>query len=163
MKSQERPDTSLIGAAGVYYVASELSLRGLVALPTIKQTRAYDLIVMTADGEHHANIQVKTCGTKTQYWPTPAPAKIPTGRDDYYVLVHRTENHFEAFLLASCEARRLVEAACQDMEKRGKKVFPYIRTDPAVGPRWRQQWETWNGEPLSVPLGKAAPLDRESA
>jgi hypothetical protein len=151
MAKPQRPDNSLIGAAGVYFVASELSLRGLVALPTIKQTRAYDLIVTTADGKHHANVQVKTCGTKTDYWPTPAPEKIPTGPDDYYVLVHRVEGRFEAFLLASSEAKSTVAQACKDMEERKKKVFPYIWIDKSTALRWKHQWETWKGEPLSIP------------
>jgi hypothetical protein len=148
MAKPQRPDNALIGAAGVFYVASELSLRGLVALPTIKQTRAYDLIVTSADGKHHANIQVKTCGKKTNFWPTPAPEKIPTGPNDYYALVHRVEGRFEAFLLASSEAKSTVEQVCKDCEERKKKLFPNIWIGESTGPRWKQQWDTWKGEPL---------------
>ena len=35
---RQRPHTGLIGIAGVHYVVSELSRRGLVALPTIRNT-----------------------------------------------------------------------------------------------------------------------------
>ena len=55
-------DKALIGAAGVFYVAAELSLRGMIALPTIRNTAGYDIIVTNRDGSKHANIQVKTSG-----------------------------------------------------------------------------------------------------
>ena len=38
-------DISLVGAAGVHAVVSELSLRGLIALPTIRNTAGVDVIV----------------------------------------------------------------------------------------------------------------------
>jgi hypothetical protein len=38
-------DTALIGAAGVHFVVSELSLRGLIALPTIRNTAGVDVVV----------------------------------------------------------------------------------------------------------------------
>jgi hypothetical protein len=41
---------ALVGIAGVHYVAAELSRRGLIALPTIRNTAGYDIIVAT-----HAN------------------------------------------------------------------------------------------------------------
>lgn len=50
---------ALIGIAGVHYVVSELSRRGLIALPTIRNTQSYDFIAATRDGTRHANIQVK--------------------------------------------------------------------------------------------------------
>jgi hypothetical protein len=55
-------DKSLIGAAGVFHVAAELSLRNMIALPTIRNTAGYDLIATSLDGTSHANIQVKTSG-----------------------------------------------------------------------------------------------------
>ena len=43
-------NTSLIGAAGVHHVVSELSLRGLIALPTIRNTAGVDVIVTNMNG-----------------------------------------------------------------------------------------------------------------
>ena len=48
-------DKSLIGAAGVHLVVSELSFRGLIALPTIKNTRGFDVIVTNQEGTWHSN------------------------------------------------------------------------------------------------------------
>jgi hypothetical protein len=43
-------DTALIGAAGVHFVVSELSLRGLIALPTIRNTAGVDVLVTDKKG-----------------------------------------------------------------------------------------------------------------
>jgi hypothetical protein len=55
---QEYPtrDKSLVGAAGVHYVVSELSLRGLIALPTIRNTSGVDIVVVNKDGTWHAEL-----------------------------------------------------------------------------------------------------------
>ena len=58
------PNKALIGAAGVYFVASELSLRSLIALPTIRNTAGTDIVVVNKDGTWHANLQVKTSRSK---------------------------------------------------------------------------------------------------
>lgn len=54
------PANALIGIAGVHHVVSELSRRGLIALPTTRNVAGYDVIVLTPDGTKHANLQVKT-------------------------------------------------------------------------------------------------------
>ena len=59
------PDNALIGIAGVHHVVSELSRRGLVALPTVKNTAAYDIVALNVEGTWHANIQVKTSSTRS--------------------------------------------------------------------------------------------------
>ena len=48
-------DTALIGAAGVHFVVSEVSLRGLIALPTIRNTANVDVIVTNKQGTWQAN------------------------------------------------------------------------------------------------------------
>jgi hypothetical protein len=62
-------DKSLIGAAGVHFVVSELSLRGLIALPTIRNTAGIDVVVVNYDRTWHANLQVKTSKRKVSFWP----------------------------------------------------------------------------------------------
>ncbi len=37
-------DKSLKGAAGVHFVVAQLSLRGFVALPTIRNLKAFDVV-----------------------------------------------------------------------------------------------------------------------
>ncbi len=50
-KDYSTRDTSLVGAARVHAVVSELSLRGLIALPTIRSTDGVDVIVSNKAGQ----------------------------------------------------------------------------------------------------------------
>src|SRR5438045_3779537 len=92
---------ALVGIAGVHYVAAELSRRGLIALPTIRNTAGYDIIVATPDGKGHANIQVKTSLKEAKFWPMPPSKKVCCMGNDYYVLVRwiEREKRFEGFML----------------------------------------------------------------
>jgi|ERR1035437_6328667 hypothetical protein len=86
-----RISNSIIGAGGVFHVASVFSMRGLIALPTIKNTAAYDIIVTSSDGLRHANIQVKTSSARPGYWPICSKVShVRTSTDDFYVLLRRT-------------------------------------------------------------------------
>jgi len=42
---EESISKELVGAAGVHYVASELSFRGMIALPTIRNTADMTLLL----------------------------------------------------------------------------------------------------------------------
>lgn len=74
---------TLVGIAGVHHVASELSRRGLIALPTTRNTAAYDIAVTTVDGKKHANVQVKASLKRVTFFPMPPSARVRAGPDDY--------------------------------------------------------------------------------
>ena len=57
-KLSERLEKSLVGACGVFYVSAELSRRGWIAMPTIRNTKGIDIIA--SKGDKTVNIQVKT-------------------------------------------------------------------------------------------------------
>jgi hypothetical protein len=145
---------ALVGIAGVHYVAAELSRRGLVALPTIRNTAAYDIIVATPDGKRHANIQVKTSQKRVNFWPMPPSEKVCSKPNDYYVLVRWLpgEKRFEGFMLGGSEAKaqvRLGEAKHQKRIRGGtrKVVFPAIHVGgdrEKLGKRWKRKWENWS-------------------
>jgi hypothetical protein len=103
-------NNALIGIAGVHYVVAELSRRGLVALPTIENTAAYDIVALNVEGTRHANIQVKSSSKKASFFPMPPPKKIRAGPRDFYVLVRwlESEERFECFLLTGKVARAAV-------------------------------------------------------
>jgi len=142
---------ALIGIAGVHYVAAELSRRGLVALPTIRNTAAYDIIVATPDGKRHANIQVKTSQRRANFWLMPRSDKICTKPNDYYVLVRwlRNQSRFEGFLLKGREAKKEVIDSEQRERKRGveeKSMFHSVHVGGRWAKqekRWKQEWDTW--------------------
>ena len=143
----------LVGASGVHYVASELSFRGMLALPTIKNTPGYDLIVTSRNGKKHANIQVKTSqNSKTRFWPMPWPDKVCAGSGDYYVLLRRNGASFDAFMLTGREARKEVEARLKEETKSialgTRKVgFACVWVDrkglEAKKAKWARRWKNF--------------------
>ncbi len=147
------PSPALIGIAGVHHVVSELSRRGLVALPTIRNTAAYDIIVATSDGTKHANIQVKTSLKRVNSFPMPSSDRIAVRPRDWYVLLRwvAADNAFEGIMLSAREARNEVKRSEISQRKRiatgsRKKLFPGVYVGPEVeqrATRWRKGWLSW--------------------
>jgi hypothetical protein len=148
-------NNALIGAAGVHHVVSELCRRGMVALPTVRNTAAYDIVVVNADGTRHANVQVKASYKRVADFPMPAADKVRAGRHDYYVLARwlEREARYECFLLTGRQARDEVRRT--DVKKREaiaagtKKPGVFIHgvsvasSNGAAADRWRTAWERW--------------------
>jgi len=132
--TRKRAASVLTGIAGVHYVVSEFSRRGMIALPTVRNISAYDIIVVSADGKRHANIQVKTSSKRRTSWPMPPSEKVRSGKGDYYVLLRWSgkQDRYEAFMLTGREAKHEVkrEEKRQAKEVRrgthGKKIFPSV-------------------------------------
>ena len=148
-----KPNTALIGIAGVHHVASEMSRRGMVALPTVRNTAAYDIVALNVEGTRHANIQVKASSKRVGFFPMPVAEKVRAGAHDVYVLVrwYEAEKRYEGFLLTGREARRAVEQSVEYQQlaiKRGtlKAVFPCVYVDRRCevdAQRWSEAWESW--------------------
>lgn len=149
----QRLSNHLVGIAGVHHVVSELSRRGLVALPTVRNIAAYDLLAASVDGKRHANIQVKASLKRVNFFPMPPADRIRAGRHDRYVLVRwlEKEQRFEGFMLSGREARAEVNRDAKSQAeriKRGRrrKFFPALPVGPSAEPRatkWRKRWELW--------------------
>ena len=52
-------EANLVGVAGEYLVAGELTLRGLIASISLRNSRGIDIIVSDSEGENSRTIQVK--------------------------------------------------------------------------------------------------------
>lgn len=61
-------ETSLVGVAGEYFVAAELSIRGLLASITLRNSRGVDIIASSSDASRSVSIQVKTSSGKAPKW-----------------------------------------------------------------------------------------------
>ena len=155
MKKPKVPN-ALIGAAGVHYVVSELSRRGLIALPTTRNTAGYDVIVISQDGRRHANIQVKTSLQHAQFWLMPPSQKIMSGPHDYYICLRTGSNpeSFEAFMINGREAKDVVEHSEMRQKNRGRRPQgirpslhvsgPNANADQSKSSRWAKRWKTWS-------------------
>ena len=148
----------LIGAAGVHCVAAELSLRGLIALPTIRNTAGTDIVVTNLAGTWLANLQVKTSRSRVGFWPLGTHFESWTGRNDYYVFLRwlRLQHSFEIF----CESAAIVaKQASRSLERekarRGGKAFSpcfHIKTDDLKidAERLRRNWITFGIDHVST-------------
>ncbi len=145
--SNNKPTKTLVGAAGVHFVVSELSLRGLVALPTIRNTAGIDILVSELDGSGQANLQVKTRSSKADYWPTSGPERCLKGSRSFYVFVRYLldEKRFEAFLESGSNVARQVQENLLDCRKQGLKDFTYWELPSAAKEieKLRKKWKDW--------------------
>jgi Holliday junction resolvase-like predicted endonuclease len=57
---KEKLESTLVGVAGEYLVAGELTLRGFIASITLRNSRGIDIIASNSDGSSSVSIQVKT-------------------------------------------------------------------------------------------------------
>ena len=155
VKKSQSPakQNALIGIAGVHYVVAELSRRGLIALPTIRNTAAYDIVVVSPDGDKHANIQVKASSKRSTFFPMPSVDKIHAGRRDYYVLVRWLEDskQFEGFMLTGREARKEVQETISWQKanvRRGTRKGVFSAVDVSANSskwtRWGKAWNCWS-------------------
>ncbi len=141
----KRLDKTFVGSAGVFHVASELSMRGLIALPTIKNTRGIDILVTDPETGAHAILQVKTSQDCVSFWPTSKPENCPAGRDTFFVFVRRLVgcHRFEAFVVRASRVVDDVRRVVSGQKARGRSVFPcwYLPKDEANA--LRSAWSDW--------------------
>lgn len=136
-------DTSLVGAAGVHAVVSELSLRGLIALPTIRNTAGVDVIVSNKAGTWQANLQVKTSRSRVSFWPVGEHYSEWVSANNFYVFLrfNNKTGQFEIFLDSSSEVAKNCAAEVKREREKGLKQWA-----PSFYPRDRleilkSQWE----------------------
>lgn len=80
-----RASGSLTGAAGVHFVAGELSRLGYISLPTVKNTKGVDIIASTSDLKKTVYLQVKANKNKYDFWIVGNPIQ---GDNLFYVFVN---------------------------------------------------------------------------
>lgn len=148
-----KSNNTLIGIAGVHHVVSELSRRGMIALPTVKNTAAYDIVALNQEGTRHANIQVKASSKRVGFFPMPPPEKIRTSPNDFFVLARWLDDQskYQCYLLTGREARAEVvravafQQARVDSGTRGS-TFPCAhvnKVNEVAAAKWEAAWLAW--------------------
>jgi len=136
-------DNSLTGASGVHTVAAVLSLRGFIALPTIRNTAGTDIVVTNRSGTWFANLQVKTSRNRVSFWPIGKRFALQIGPNDYYVFLRwvKRQGRFEIFLeSATAVAKRTEATLAWEKARRGGKAWQpcyHLKNDAQ---RLQQQW-----------------------
>jgi len=151
-------DTALIGAAGVHHVVSALSLRGLIALPTIRNTAGVDVVVTNKEGTWQANLQVKASRARVGFWPIGKRYNDWIGPNNYYVFLRYDSKAggFEVFLEYSQKVAQEVNLGLeQEKEKRLKEWAPCFYPKGQYD-RLKTQWEMFGPQQGSPADGQRA-------
>lgn len=84
----EKLPRTLVGIAGEYLVAGELSRRGYLAAVTLRNTKGVDILASSGDASKSVGIQVKTVQSKQRVWPLSEKADTYTKANVCYVFVN---------------------------------------------------------------------------
>ncbi|MBF0408959.1 MAG: aspartate ammonia-lyase [Candidatus Riflebacteria bacterium] len=79
--------STLVGVAGEYLVAGELSLRGYIASITLRNSRGIDIIASNADATRSVSVQVKTNSYGSDKWILNQKAEKFHSDNHYYIFV----------------------------------------------------------------------------
>ncbi len=80
-------ESTLVGVAGEYLVAGELSLRGFIASISLRNSRGIDIIASNAEATRSISIQVKTNSFGRNKWILNKKAEQYFSDNHYYVFV----------------------------------------------------------------------------
>lgn len=137
----------LIGNAGVYWVVSELSLRGLVALPTVRNCPGADVLVLDPDTGGLATLQVKTSGKRPTFWPASEPSGAWRKPSHSYVFVRRNADWsgFEAFHVSASVAAEDIASGAAWRRETSRKPFGcwVLPKEPEQQEALRAAWRNW--------------------
>ena len=97
-KMSDRNNT--IGIAGEFFVAAELTRRGIVASLTSKNTKAIDILASNKDGSKSVSIQVKTSNSqKINKWMMTEMSEKISSDNLFYVLVNMNEGEMPNYFI----------------------------------------------------------------
>jgi len=84
---RDKLESQLVGVAGEYLVAGELSLRGYIASITLRNSRGIDIIASNSDGTKSVSIQVKTNSSGNKSWILNKKSEEFFSDNHYYIFV----------------------------------------------------------------------------
>ena len=135
------------GIAGEYFVAAELTRRGLVASLTLRNTRGIDILASNVDATKSVGIQVKTKRGKKPDWILNKKAELDVAENLFYVFVLFDQLQNPEYYIVP---RALVAEYCRESHKAwlsapGKAGKPHKDTDMRKfqDPKgtYRERWE----------------------
>ncbi|MFI4919728.1 MAG: hypothetical protein ACHP65_09255 [Legionellales bacterium] len=140
-----KQSNALIGSAGVHYVCAILSMNGMIALPTVRNTKGIDIVVLNHEGSFLANLQIKTSHKKVSSWIVGADYERWYGDNNHYVFVRYYYEKFEAFLESSENVIQQVKQTIELDRRRGVKDWvPRWHLPRKELPTQKLQWRLFS-------------------
>lgn len=87
MSNKKKLESQLVGVAGEYLVAGELTLRGKLASITLRNSRGIDIISTNSDASQQISIQVKTNSDGSNKWILNKKSETFISNTHFYVFV----------------------------------------------------------------------------
>ena len=87
----EKLESTLVGVAGEYLVAGELTLRGYLASITLRNSRGIDIVASNRDATKSVTIQVKTNSDGSSVWMLNKKAEDFWSDNHFYIFVSLKE------------------------------------------------------------------------
>ena len=123
-------ETTLVGVAGEYLVAGELSLRGYIASITLRNSRGIDIIASNAEGTKSVSLQVKTNSNGGKSWMLSKKAEDYFSDNHYYIFVALSKvNERPSFHIVPSQEVAEVTSASHAHWLKGKKSDGSRRKD----------------------------------
>lgn len=133
MKSVADLESTLVGVAGEYYVAAELTMRGHIASITLRNSRGVDIIASNNDASASVSIQVKTINNSKPKWLLNSKSENFFSENHFYVLValRKLGERPDFYVVPSKDIAHCVKTSHEDWLA-GKKSDGTSRKDSAM-------------------------------
>ena len=126
-------ESTLVGVAGEYLVAGELTLRGHIASITLRNSRGMDIIASNADASKSISIQVKTNSDGHAKWILTQKSEHFYSSNHFYVMVAlKPLGHRPDFYIVPSQVVADYIANRHAAWLKGKKVGGASRKDSAI-------------------------------
>ena len=139
---KKRIPTSTFGMAGVFWVASELSRRNWIALPTVRNQKGVDIIATTTHptASKFIEIQVKAIQGRRFWLLGPMNReKIPNRKSLFFVFVRPQSASplasFEAFVVPSIKVK-------SEAKQQPNRRFQFCWYPPEKPEMYKDRWDT---------------------
>ena len=148
MSKHSKISTGLSGVAGEYFVAGELTRRGLIASITLRNTRGVDILVAGQDATRSAGIQVKTNQGSSKGWMLTKKAEKLENEGLFYAFVNL--NGLESEPTYHIVPSSVVAESCRRTHSEwlatpGRGGRPHkdnsIRKFTDADDRWKDRWD----------------------
>ena len=153
MDRRDRLNNTLIGSAGEYFVAGELSRNGVVAALTMSGTDAFDILAVNQTGRQFA-IQVKTTRHEKEPWLLGKKDEETRADNAYYVFVRLKGTGLPEYYVVPAKdvAEAILRKHQKWLETPGKNGSPHKDHDMREfqitqgDERYYNRWDRFTGE-----------------
>ena len=139
----------LTGMQGVYLVAAELSARGFVVSPTLRNAAGADLLVTDGQCRKSWSVQVKTNSGAAKFWLLNKDAAEARSDSHVYVFVNLRKNTGKPPQFAAVPSRRVADEMESVTRSTGSVWYSFSHSFPKDGSCDSVGWEAFGNSAIA--------------